>query len=304
MMSIPKNKLLVFVIGPTAVGKTSLSIKLAQHFGCEIISADSRQFYREMEIGTAKPSEKELKTVPHHFINSRSIDEDYNVYDFEKDVLDKTDELFRNHNIAIVVGGSGLYLHAIWFGIDKDIPASDPALRKELNELFEKDGIEILRKKLYELDPETYGIIDLQNHIRIIRAIEICLLSNQPYSSLKANKKFKRPFNMLKIGLNTDRSKLHNRINTRVDKMMSTGLIDEVKSLQDFRGNNALRTVGYQELFRYFDGELSLDEAVEKIKVNTRRYAKRQLTWYRRYDDIHWFESTDEEKIIQLISSL
>ena len=304
LMNATKNKLLVFIIGPTAVGKTSLSISLAKHYDCEIISADSRQFYREMNIGTAKPNQEQLEAVPHHFINSKSIEEEYNVYDFEKDVLAKVDDLFKTHEITIVVGGSGLYQHAIWYGIDKDIPASNPELRKELNGIFEKEGIEVLRKKLYDLDPETYNNIDLQNPIRIIRAIEVCIVSNKSYSSLKVAKKADRPFKILKIGLNSDRSELHHRINSRVDEMMSTGLLEEAENLLLSRSKNALRTVGYRELFRYFDGELSLQEAVDKIKVNTRRYAKRQLTWYRRYEDICWFEAGDEEKIIQLINSL
>jgi tRNA dimethylallyltransferase len=298
-----KNKLVVFVMGPTAVGKTSVSITLAKHFNCEIISADSRQFYREMNIGTAKPTPNQLKEVPHHFINSLSIEEEYNVSDFENDVLAKTEELFKTRDLIIVVGGSGLYQHAIWQGIDEEIPASDPELRKELNTLFEKEGIDVLKKKLRDLDPETYYNIDLQNHVRIIRAIEVCLSSNQTYSSLKVARKADRPFKMLKIGLNTDRKELHQRINIRVDEMMSAGLLEEAKNLYPSRSKNALRTVGYRELFRYFDGEMSLEDAVEKIKVNTRRYAKRQMTWYRRYEDIHWFEAGDTEKIIQLITS-
>ena len=302
-MKPSNNNLLIFILGPTAVGKTSLSINLAKQYNCEIISADSRQFYRELNIGTAKPDSEQLSVVPHHFINSKSIEEDYNVSDFEKDVLIKTRELFKKNQKIIVVGGSGLYQHAIWHGLDNDIPASDPELRKELNAIFEKDGIDVLQKKLFELDQETYHSIDLQNHIRIIRAIEVCLLSNKPFSKLKISEKANRPFDILKIGLNSDRSELHRRINERVDEMMAAGLLEEAKNLLSHKGKNALMTVGYRELFRYFDGELSLSEAVEKIKVNTRRYAKRQLTWYRRYDDIHWFEPEEIDKITALINS-
>jgi tRNA dimethylallyltransferase len=256
-----------------------------------------------LNIGTAKPTSHQLSAVPHHFINSKSIEEEYNVSDFEKDVLTKTSELFKKNKKIIVVGGSGLYQHAIWHGLDNDIPPSDPTLRKELNAIFEKDGIEMLRKKLFELDKETYQNIDLQNHIRIIRAIEVCLLSSKPFSELKTLEKTDRPFDILKIGLRSDRSELHKRINERVDEMMEAGLLEEAKNLLSHKSKNALMTVGYRELFRYFDGELNLSEAVEKIKVNTRRYAKRQMTWYRRYDDIHWFDPEEIDKITALINS-
>ncbi|MEQ8323916.1 MAG: tRNA (adenosine(37)-N6)-dimethylallyltransferase MiaA [Vicingaceae bacterium] len=301
-MNHPKNSLLVCICGPTAVGKTAFSLELAEMLKCDIVNADSRQFYRELNIGTAKPSAKDLLRVKHHLINSKSIEEDYNVYDYEQDALSKLEEIFSNQDIVLMVGGSGLYLHAVWEGIEHQIPASDPEVRGQLEKLFANDGIEGLRKKLKELDQKTHDLIDLNNHVRIIRAIEICLLSGQPYSDLKKGIAAQRPFNVLKIGLNTDRELLHERINKRVDKMMDEGLETEVRSLISFRRKNALQTVGYQELFRYFDGELSLIEAADQIKINTRRYAKRQLSWLRRYEDINWFESNDIRKTLDLIN--
>jgi len=291
------NKLLVFILGPTAVGKTALTLSLAQKFNSEILSADSRQFYRELEIGTAKPSSQELNTVKHHFINSLSITDDYNVSKFEKDALKCIGDQFDNGDITFVVGGSGLYLHSIWHGFDDNLPGRDEDLRKELNELYNNQGIQPLIERLEKLDPEATKSIDLNNSVRIVRAIEINMLSKKTLAEIKVNSMKKRPFDQLKIGLNLDREILYDRINQRVDKMIDKGLLKEVQNLLEYKDKNALKTVGYQELFRYFEDEISLDEAIEKIKVNSRRFAKRQMTWFRRYSDIEWFEPGQENEI-------
>lgn len=289
-MKSQPDKLLVYILGPTAVGKTDLAISLAKRFKSEILSADSRQFYKEMEIGTAKPKSSELSAVKHHFINSLSVSEDYNVSDFEKDALKKISDLLKKRKIVFMVGGSGLYLHSIWHGFDENLPGRDPILRAELNKSYENHGIEVLVEKLNHLDSEAIKSIDLKNPVRLVRAIEISTLSNKPLAEIKVNTLKERPFDQLKIGLNMDREKLYNRINLRVDQMLENGLIDEAQRLLKYKDKNALKTVGYQELFRYFDKEITLDEAIEKIKVNSRRYAKRQMSWFRRYNDIEWFE--------------
>ncbi len=283
------NKILICVLGPTASGKTSLAIRLAKHYKTEIISADSRQFYKEMQIGTAVPSVEELASAPHHFVQHKSIFEDYTVGDFEKDFLVKSEKLFKNHKYLILVGGSGLYIDAAVKGLD-NLPVKNEKIRKELEEKLNKEGIESLQKKLKGLDEEHYNQIDTQNPHRLIRSIEILLQSDKKMLDLRTSVKPKRNFKTIYIGLNTDRDLLYERINRRVDLMMQEGLLSEVKALEQHKELNALNTVGYKELFSYLDNEISLDFAISEIKKNTRRYAKRQLTWYRKNEQINWFD--------------
>ncbi len=292
---------LVVITGPTAVGKTNLCIELAQHFNCEIISADSRQFFKELSIGTAKPSEEEMHGIVHHFINSHSIQENYNVTDFEQDTLKLLKNLFKQKPIVILTGGSGLYIDAICNGFDEDLPKGDEEIRNQLELLYNKYGIEILQEKLKQLDPDFYNEIDLSNVNRLYRAIEVCILSKQPYSKLRLGKKQNRLFKILKIALNRDKEELYNRINQRVDIMMQQGLLEEVKSVISYRNKNALKTVGYRELFDYFDGKCELEFAIEKIKVNTRRYAKKQLVWFNRTEEYNWFHPNQKNEIIEFI---
>lgn len=295
------NNYLISVVGPTAIGKTSLSIKLAKHFNTEIISADSRQFFKEMQIGTAVPNNEELSTVKHHFIHHKSIKDDYNVGTFEKEALQCLDSLFKSHNVVIMVGGSGLYVDAVVKGLD-DFPDVDPSIRKELNKKLKTTGIESLQQLLKDLDKKTYQNIELENPHRIIRAIEICIGSKKPYSSFLNQKKTKRSFQIITIGLKAEREIIYNRINQRVDKMMEDGLLDEVKNLLPYQHLNALNTVGYKELFNYLKGEWTLDFAISEIKKNTRRFAKRQLTWFKKDQSILWFDcETPLEEIINSI---
>lgn len=295
--------LLVVITGPTAVGKTELCVKIAQHFNTEIISADSRQFFKELSIGTAKPTSEEMKDIRHHFIGSHSIQENYNVNDFEKDALVLLDELFKKKQLVILTGGSGLYIDILCNGFDKDVPSSNPEIRKEINVLHQKYGIEILQEKLKQLDPAFYEEVDLNNFNRLERAIEVCLLTGQKYSDIRKGNKQTRPFNILKIGLNRDREELFDRINLRVDLMMKEGLLEEVENVLEYKDKNALKTVGYTEIFDYLDNKSSLEAATEKIKVNSRRYAKRQLAWFNKTGDYNWFHPNDLEEIKSYISS-
>lgn len=281
-------KQLVVVLGPTAVGKTTFSIKLAKHYRTEIVSADSRQFYTGMKIGTAAPSPAELAAVPHHFIGHLPLAEPYNVSRYESDALLLLGELFRKHDRVLLTGGSGLYIDAVCSGID-ELPDPDPELRELLKAGYRSSGISILRDQLRLLDPDFYHTVDLANPTRLIRAIEVCLLTGKPYSSLRSQSKKDRPFRILKIGLALPRDILNERIGLRVDAMMTGGLLEEVRDLFRFRHLNALNTVGYRELFRHIEGQVSLQQAVEDIKTNTRRYAKRQMTWFRRDPSIKWF---------------
>ncbi|SHJ04643.1 tRNA (adenosine(37)-N6)-dimethylallyltransferase MiaA [Aquimarina spongiae] len=289
------NKNLIVVIGPTAIGKTSLSIALANHLDCEIVSADSRQFFKEMHIGTAVPSKEELAQAPHHFIQHKSITEPYSVGDFEKEALDTIDRLFQKNDFVILVGGSGLYVDAITKGLDT-FPEVDPKIRKELHITYETKGIEHLQAQLKVLDPEYYAKVDKQNTHRVMRALEICISSGQPYSSFTTAIKKNRPFSIIKIGITADREVIYDRINQRVDLMVEQGLINEVKSLLPHKNLNALNTVGYKELFTHFDGKWELDFAISEIKKNTRRFAKRQLTWFRKDPEIKWFPYTGDVK--------
>jgi len=296
------EKYLIVVVGPTAIGKTAFSIQVARHFKTEIISADSRQFYREMHIGTASPDPEELAAVKHYFIGNLSIHDDYNVSRYEEEVLAIAEKLFEKHQVLIMTGGSGLYIDAVCKGID-DLPDHDPVLRKKLKAELSDKGIEKFAEKLKSLDPEYYEVVDLNNPNRLLRAIEVCLQTGETYTSLRKNTSKERPFKMLKIGLNTERERLFTRISARVDKMMEDGLLEEVKSLVPHRNYNALNTVGYKELFAFLDGNVSIEHAIEKIKTNTRRYAKRQLTWFKRDSDIQWFSPEDFEKVLSYISS-
>lgn len=295
-------KTLIVVVGPTAIGKTALAIALAQFYQTEIISADSRQFFKEMHIGTAKPSAEELAAAPHHFIDSHSVKTLFSTGDFEVQALQLMENLFKNHDQLIMIGGSGLYIDAICKGLD-DLPEIDLNIREQLNQQFAKDGIEPIQKQLQELDPEYYAKVDQANPQRMIRGLEVVLSTGKKLSSFLTSSKKERPFNIIKIGLNTDRALLYERINHRVDLMMEAGLLAEVESLLPYRQYNALNTVGYSELFAYLDGKSDLESAVVLIKQNTRRFAKRQLTWFRRDEDTAWFEPNHTDDIISYIQN-
>lgn len=296
-----KNKYLIVVAGPTAIGKTAFSIKLAQHYKTEILSADSRQFYKGMRIGTAYPEPEELAAVKHHFIGNLSINDEYNVSRYEDEALALLKVLYQEHNVVVLTGGSGLYIDAICKGID-ELPNHDPGLRQKLKKELVKDGLEVFGEKLKKLDPEYYRVVDLNNPNRLLRAIEICLLTGATCTSLRKNTAKARPFKIIKIGLNAERENLFRRVGERVDTMMEKGLLDEVKSLLPYREHNAMNTVGYKELFAYLDGETTLERAIENIKTNTRRYAKRQLTWFKRDEEIRWFEPDDFDAAIKFLS--
>ena len=294
-------KTLVVVVGPTAIGKTELAIHLAKYYGTEIISADSRQFFRETEIGTAKPTQSELQEAKHHFIDSHSITSEFSVGDFEKEALEIINKLFTGNDFAILVGGSGLYINAVCQGFD-NIPKAGEGIRQKLNNIFAEQGISVLQEALQKADPVYYSQVDLSNPQRLIRALEVFETTGQPFSSYRIQNIASRPFNIIKIGLNTSREELYNRINRRVDLMMDRGLLKEVEGLLPYRHVNALNTVGYSELFEYLDANVSLQEAIERIKQNTRRFAKRQLTWFNRQDDIKWFQPGDTAGIIDYLN--
>lgn len=308
------------IVGPTAIGKTALSIKLAQHFGCDILSCDSRQFFKEMKIGTAVPNETELAASNHHFIQNKSIFENYTVGDFEKEAISKLEELFKENNVQIVVGGSGLYVNAILQGFD-DFPEVSNEIRENIRNQYEEKGLEFLQNKLKELDSNYYFTLlnenpqTLQNPQRMMRFVEVCLASDLPYSSFLNQKKNQRNFIPIVIGLEAEREIMYNRINQRVDSMMNEGLLEEAKNVYPNKALNALQTVGYRELFDYFDKKKQsskvessedyrlLGNAIEQIKMNTRRFAKRQLTWFKRNENTIWFDfQTENSKIINKIS--
>jgi len=291
---------LIVVCGPTASGKTGLAIRLAEHFDTEIISADSRQFYRELSIGTAKPSKAELTHIRHHFIDSLSLDEDYNISRFEKDALECLEQLYRTKNVAVLCGGSGLYIQAVCKGMDA-LPERDDAIRKQLEAQLEKEGIESLQKKIKSLDPEYYTTADPSNPHRLIRAIEVCLLTGKKYSELRKGKSAERNFKALKIGLDLPREQLYATINGRVDRMMDEGLEAEARSVFHQKHLNALNTVGYKELFEYFEGKTNRETAISLIRQNTRNYAKRQMTWFRRDTEITWFHPAQEAEILHFL---
>ncbi len=289
------------ITGPTAVGKTALTIELAQHYGIPIINADSRQIYRELKIGTAAPSDEQLQQAPHLFVGTKSIDDYYNASMYEQEVLSYIKE--SSSPIELLSGGSMMYIDAVCNGID-DIPTVREDIREEMKRRYKEEGLEALCEELKQLDPEHYAIVDRQNYRRVIHALEICHQTGKTYTSFRTQQKKERPFHIIKIGLNRDREELYQRINQRVDQMMADGLLDEVKGLVEKRHTNALNTVGYKELFDYLDGRWPLEEAVERIKGNTRRYARKQLTWYKRDEDMRWFHPDDIQDILNYITQL
>jgi tRNA dimethylallyltransferase len=299
-----KSKKLIIVVGPTAIGKTSLSIALAQHFKCEIISCDSRQFFKEMRIGTAVPTTEELAGAKHHFVQNKSIFENYTVGDFEKEAVKKLDELYLTNDYVVMVGGSGLYVDAVLKGFD-EFPEISDSVREEVTSNYEKLGIDYLQTELEKRDPTYFEIVTKGNPQRMMRAIEVCIGAGKPYSSFLNQKKNIRNFTPVLIGLEAERSVIYNRINQRVDTMMNEGLLEEVQKIFKYKQLNALKTVGYRELFRYFEGEISLAFAIEEIKKNTRRFAKRQLTWFKRNGATKWFDYlTDRQEIIKHINEI
>lgn len=287
------DKWLISIVGPTGIGKTSLAIKLAQYFETEIISADSRQFFKEMAIGTAVPSKEELESIKHHFIQNISIFDEYSVGDFERDAIALLRELFNKKNIVVMVGGSGLYIDAITKGLDK-FPEVDPNIRTELNKLLEEQGITVLQEQLSNLDPVYFNKVDTENPHRLIRALEICLGTGKPFSSYLNQNKVKRDFKTISIGIDAERKIIYDRINQRVDLMVEAGLVEEVRTLEPQKSLNALQTVGYRELFKYFEGDWTLDFAISEIKKNTRRFAKRQLTWFKKNENTIWVDYQED----------
>ena len=292
---------LIVITGPTAVGKSELCIDIAKYYGIPIINADSRQIYRELKIGTATPTEEQLKSVKHYFVGSISIDNYYNASMYEQDVLTLLDKQFKHSPIQLLTGGSMMYIDAVCNGID-DIPTIREDIREEMKERYANEGLKALCEDLRRLDPEHYEIVDKKNYRRVIHALEICYQTGRTYTSFRRQEKKQRPFKIIKIGLNREREELYHRINLRVDQMMTDGLLDEVQSLQSKRTNNALNTVGYKEMFTYLDGTWSLEEAVERIKGNTRRYARKQLTWFKRDEEMRWFHPQQKEDILKYIS--
>lgn len=294
---------LINIVGPTAIGKTALAIKLAHHFGTEIISSDSRQFFKEMSIGTAVPSEEELSEAVHHFIQHKSIFESYSVGDFERDAIKFLENFYKKNSIIIMVGGSGLYSNAVLYGLD-EFPDISQQIREDLNSEYKNKGIEFLQKKLQQLDPQHYENVDIYNPQRIIRALEVCIGTGKAYSSFLNKKKKDRFFSFIQIGLIAEREAMYNRINLRVEKMLENGLFKEVQSLYKYKNLNALQTVGYREFFDFLDSKVNFNQAIELTKMNTRRFAKRQLTWYNKQTDIQWFDyKTNLSEIVNYINS-
>ena len=296
-----KSKTLIALVGPTAVGKTNMSIKIAQHYKCPIVSTDSRQFYSEMTIGTAKPTESELAAAEHHFINSRSIEDFYTAGMFEDDAINKLNEIYSTHDVCVAVGGSGLYVNALCYGID-DIP-SDEKIRQKLIQRWQVEGLEPLQKELREIDPAYYEIADIKNSRRVIRALEVHAVTGKTYSSYRNMSKKDRSFNIIWIGLEEELDQLYESINTRVDKMMEDGLLSEVQSLMPYKDSKAMNSVGYQELIDHLEGNIDEKRAVELIKRNSRRFAKRQFTWFRKNEEVKWFKKSDTEGIISYIDA-
>ncbi len=295
------EKTLIVITGPTAVGKTAFCLDIAKHFGIPIINADSRQIYRELKIGTARPTEEQMQEVKHYFVGILGLEDYYSASLFEQQVLELLDQQFQTHDYALMAGGSMMYIDAVCDGID-DIPTIDDATRDLMKKRLAEEGLEKLCEELKILDPDYYDIVDRQNPRRVVHALEICTMTGKPYTSFRKREKRERPFRIIKIGLNRPREELYERINRRVDQMMAEGLLDEVQSLYPRRSLNALNTVGYKELFDYIDGRWPLEEAVERIKGNTRRYARKQLTWYKKDEQIRWFHPDDKETIINYIS--
>ena len=295
-------KTLIVITGPTAVGKTTLCLEIAKHFDVPIINADSRQIYREMKIGTAAPTEEQLRQVRHYFVGTLGLSDYYSASMYEQDVLALLDELFKTSDYALMSGGSMMYIDAVCNGID-DIPTVDEETRNLLKQRLANEGLEVLVEELKRLDPEHYAIVDRQNPRRVVHALEICKMTGKTYTSFRKNEHKERPFDIIKVGLNRERSVLYDRINRRVDTMMKKGLLDEAQRLLPMRQENALNTVGYKEMFAYLDGTWTLEEAVERMKGNTRRYARKQLTWFKRDPQMSWYEPEQKEEIINYITS-
>ena len=292
---------LIVVTGPTAVGKTALTIEIAKHYGIPIINADSRQIYQELKIGTASPTAEQMQQVKHYFVGTKSITDYYNASMYEQEVVQLLEKLFVDSPVQLLSGGSMMYIDAVCNGID-DIPTVRDDIRNEMKRRYQEEGLDALCEDLRRLDPEHYEVVDRQNHRRVIHALEICYQTGKTYTSFRPQKRKERPFQIVKIGLTRDRQELYDRINQRVDTMMSEGLLDEVRSVSAYRSTNALNTVGYKELFDYIDGQWPLEEAVERIKGNTRRYARKQLTWYKRDEQVTWFHPDQQDKILKFIS--
>ena len=292
---------LIAVVGPTAIGKTAWAIRIAKHYNAEIISADSRQFYREMTIGTAVPGPEELAQVPHHFVQHLSIQDPWTVGDFERNALELLDKLYSENKVALVVGGSGLYIKALTEGLD-EFPEVNEEARQTINQRYKEFGLGNLQKELKKIDPDYFELVDIQNPHRLIRALEVYQSSGKPFSSFLNKAKPHRPFQIIFLGIHAKREIIYQRIEERVDKMMADGLLEEARNLWEYKNLKALQTVGYQELFRYLEGEWELEKAVSEIKKNTRRFAKRQLTWFRKIKDITWIDY--EEELSTVIESL
>lgn len=303
-MMAPCSKTLLLLLGPTGVGKTELSLRVAEHYGCPILNCDSRQVFRGIPIGTAAPTAQELARVKHYFIASRDLQDDYNAGRYERDALELLDELFLTHDVVVMTGGSMLYADAVCNGLD-DLPTVPDAIRAEVTENFKLQGLTWLQQEVQRLDPEYWEIVDQSNPARLAHCVELSLTTGKPYSSLRTNTRKERPFRILKIALERSREELYERINTRVSQMMEDGLLEEAKAVYPLRRLNSLQTVGYRELFGYLDGEYDLRRAVELIRQNTRHYAKRQMTWFRRDKEIHWMDANnDYEKSINIIDTL
>ena len=296
------TKTLIVIVGPTGSGKTALSLSVAQHYACPIISTDSRQFYRGIPIGTAQPTAEEQAAVEHHFIASHALEDDFNCGAYEVAALKRLEELFLKHDVVVAVGGSGLYIKALTEGMD-DLPEVSTELRQSLSARLQSEGLEALAEELKALDAAFYEVVDRKNPARVLRALEVCIATGKPYSSLRTGVRRERDFNIIKIGTQMDREVLYERIDRRVDIMIDEGLEQEARAVYDKRHLNSLQTVGYREMFDYFDGTTTRDEAIELIKRNSRRYAKRQMTWFRRDEEIAWFEPSDCDKILQYIDS-
>lgn len=296
------SKRLLVVVGPTGSGKTDLSIRLARHYAAPVLSTDSRQVYRGMPIGTAQPSGDQLQAAEHHFIASHDIKDNLSCGEYEVQALERLGKLFADHDYVVAVGGSGLYVRALCEGMD-DLPQADESLRAELGRRLEAEGVGALAEQLRELDPVYYEVVDRSNPARVVRALEVCLQTGRPYSEQRTGERRSRPFGIVKIGVDLPRAELYDRINRRVDRMLADGLEAEARAMYPYRELNALQTVGYREFFDYFDGRTSYDEAVELIKRNSRRYAKRQLTWFRRDPEIRWFRPDDDDAILEYIAS-
>ena len=295
------NPTLLVLLGPTGVGKTNISLRLAGKYSCPIVSSDSRQFYKELKIGTAAPTDEELKRAKHYFIGSHSIFDEYNAGQYEQDAIQLLDELFQSHKVVLLVGGSMMYIDAICNGMD-DIPNVAAETRAYWQKQFADFGLEFIQNELKKLDPKHFAEVDLQNPKRIIHALEICSMTGKPYSDLRTGQKKKRNFNILKIGLNRPRPELYERINSRVDEMIENGLQKEAEEFYKFKDLNALNTVGYKELYEFMDGKWSLDFAINMIKQDSRRYAKRQMTWFNRDKEIHWFQPDNEDEILKFVT--